>query len=261
MNKKYLILAGNRHFDDEDLYVKTYGKVTDFNYPNRWDNYLGVPKHLIPIKGEPLIHRTQRLLIENGAKDIFVTCNKENFSTYLIEGCTPLESISNKNLNYPDHEFFSTKDLINKDGITVILYGDIYFSESIIKDIVSKQEKDWYYYGRRISSQITGKIYGEHFSWYFHSDFIPELLDSAYKACEITEDLVKKYSTNPELIKYPWTMEESSKMTYRVMAKLDTLDPHEVEDTHWIEWDDETEDFDYPIDWDNWSRLLPHLAY
>ena len=28
----------------------------------RWGGYLGLPKHLVPIHGEPLLHRTVRLL-------------------------------------------------------------------------------------------------------------------------------------------------------------------------------------------------------
>jgi len=39
----------------------------------RWANYLGVPKHLAPVGGEPLIHRTIRQLKERGITDIIVT--------------------------------------------------------------------------------------------------------------------------------------------------------------------------------------------
>jgi choline kinase len=38
----------------------------------RWGNYLGVPKHLIPIDGEPIAKRTIRLLKDRGVSDIFL---------------------------------------------------------------------------------------------------------------------------------------------------------------------------------------------
>lgn len=48
------------------VFITAYGEST------RWNNYLGVPKHLIPIDDEPLIHRTVRLLKENGFDDIVI---------------------------------------------------------------------------------------------------------------------------------------------------------------------------------------------
>ena len=39
----------------------------------RWNNYIGIPKHLIEINGEPILARTVRLLKENGIDDIVIT--------------------------------------------------------------------------------------------------------------------------------------------------------------------------------------------
>jgi hypothetical protein len=259
MNKKYIILAGDRNLDNVEQYLNTYGKINPWGYPDRWDNYLGVPKHLIPIKGEPLIHRTQRLLLENGEKNIWVSCNKQNFESYVIPGCNPVETNFDKNSLYPDHEFSSTDGMENENGITVLLFGDIYYSEKIIKHLVDNKSEDWHYYARWKNSDTTGKIYGEMFAWYYNHSHIKKLKESAILSSELTKEYVRKHQIGE--LKYPWIMEESSKMTYRIMAGLDTEDPHGIENSKWVEWDDETEDFDYPIDWDKWSKNLPYLAY
>jgi hypothetical protein len=259
MNKKFIISAGDRQLDDEEQYFKLYKKKGFVGFPNRWNNYLGVPKHLIPIKGEPLIHRTQRLLLENGASDIWVSCNKQNFEKYVIDGCNPIETHFDRDSLYPDHEFLSTLNMENKNGITVQLFADIYYTEELIKELINNPSEDWHYYARRISSQITGKLYGEMFAWYYRHDHIEKLIECGTIASQLTSKYVKDYEEGKTT--YPWIMEESSKMTYRIMAGLNTEDPHAVENVHWIEWNDESEDFDYPIDWDNWSKRLPHLAY
>lgn len=259
MNKKYIISAGDRQLDYEEQYFKYYTRKLEIGYPDRWANHLGVPKHLIPIKGEPLIHRTQRLLLENGATNIWVSCNKKNFESYVIPGCNPVETYFDRESLYPDHEFMSTKGMENKDGVTVQLFGDVYYTEELIKHIIQNPSEDWHYYARRISSQITGKIYGEHFIWYYHISKLPRLIESSIKAAELTKKFIKDYEQG--VTPYPWIMEESSKMAYRIMAGLDPEDPHAIEKFNWIEWDDETEDFDYPIDWQLWSKRLPHLAY
>lgn len=253
-------MAGDRNQDKEEFYFSIYKTKQEHNYPNRWNNHLGVPKHLIPIKGEPLIHRTQRLLAQYGATNIEIKCNPDNFSKYLLPGSVGTAGLKNNSI-YDDHEFFSAAGLFNDNGITVMLFGDIYYSESLIKYMVENDSEDWFYYGRQISSVITGKEYGEHWGWHFHTKHIQPLTNCAERACAVAKQLIKQYEEDPEGTKYPWTMEETSKMCYRAMANIDLMDPHLIEDKHWIEWDDETEDFDYPEDWDKWAKNLPHLAY
>jgi len=259
MDKKFIILAGDRNLDNIDEYIKIYKEIYPLNQPDRWNNYLGVPKHLIPIKGEPLIHRTQRLLLQNNADNVWVSCNKRNVDSYIIPGCNWAETVFDKDSLYPDHEFSSTEGMSNESGITIQLYGDIYYTEELIKHLINNQSKDWHFYARWRNSEITKKIYGEMFAWYYNHTHINKLKQSAELASKLTKEYVEKYK-NGEM-GYPWIMEESSKMTYRIMAGLDTEDPHLKENFNWVEWDDETEDFDYPNDWDLWSKNLPHLAF
>lgn len=257
--KKFIIQAGSRTIDKNDTYLNYY-KGLDYDAGDRWNNYLGVKKHMIPIKGEPLIHRTQRILLENGATNVVVKCNKEDIDKYVIDGAVGIENPEIKHF-YPDHEFINSMPLLNQDGVTVLLWGDTYYSENIIKNICNNTSENWHYYARRRHSEITGKVCGEPYAWYFHDHHITDMLKSAEKSALITSQLIAEEGGNNPVANYGWKMEDTSKMTYRIMSNLDPEDPHEVESFHWIEWNDETEDFDYPEHWDNWSKRLPHLAY
>jgi hypothetical protein len=135
------------------------------------------------------------------------------------------------------------------------MWGDVYFSDKFIDHIVSNKSSDWHLYARRRNSDITGSIYGEDFAWYFNNDHIPQI----FKTSETMIPLLKQMENDQQL--YPWTMKESTKMLYRIMSGLDFDDPHKTDKNHWIEWDDETDDFDYPEDWIKWSERLPHLAF
>ena len=48
----------------------------------RWNDHLGIPKHLVEIGGETLLERTTRLLRENGIQDYIITCSDERYSQY-----------------------------------------------------------------------------------------------------------------------------------------------------------------------------------
>jgi len=50
----------------------------------RWNNYLGVPKQLIPINEEPLLKRTVRLLCDYGYSDIAIITHDDRLN---FEGC------------------------------------------------------------------------------------------------------------------------------------------------------------------------------
>ena len=261
MNKRFIILAGTRKTDYEEHYLKYYKDNKTKNSTDRWKSYLGVSKHLIPIKGEALIHRTQRLLKENGASEILVKCDKTDEERYLIEGSKFINPEINNSFAYPDYELFLCNSYFNQDGHTIILFGDVYYSEKIIKHLIFNQSKSWHYYARKRFSEITGSIYGEHFGWHFHSSQNKKLLEAGHKACEITLDLVKRSENGERISRQEWNMQDSASITYRVLCNLNVLDPYSTEYFHWVEWDDETEDFDYPIDWERWSNNLPNLAF
>jgi hypothetical protein len=210
----------------------------------RWKNYLGVPKHLIPIKGEPLIHRTQRLLKENKVDDIRVVCNKKDKQGYVAEYSFFEEPV------LPERswiqEWDGSRHLWNNQGKTIILYGDCYFTESLIKEMCKDVSDPWKAYARWSASNITGKGYDEMFGWCFLPQHHQELDAARERAIE----MVNKGSWWRCL---GWEV-------YRSAVGLPIEQYGGKEDVHAKHWHDESEDFDVPEDWNKWSSLNPGLV-
>lgn len=102
----------------------------------RWNNYLGVPKHLIEINGETLLGRTTRLLEENGITDFIITTSDPRYSIY---GNTA-----------PQTDFDCEVDRFEEtlvDGPICYLYGDVYYTENAIKTIINTEAEDVLFFG------------------------------------------------------------------------------------------------------------------
>src|SRR3972149_2869907 len=96
----------------------------------RWNNYLGVKKHKVKIDGEELINRTCRLF---------------NSSTIIEEKYNETNTEVDKLL--------ATKKYW-KDR-TIILFGDVYFTEDAIKKILENQEHSLVFFERKGPSVLT----------------------------------------------------------------------------------------------------------
>ena len=96
----------------------------------RWNNYHNIPKHLIEIGGETLLARTVRLLRENDARaDIVIT------------------SYEPQN-NHLEIDRF-TEELIADD--VCFLYGDTFYSESVIQKIADTPAEKLLFFGNERS--------------------------------------------------------------------------------------------------------------
>lgn len=99
----------------------------------RWKNYLGVPKHLVEINGETLLGRTTRLLKERGI-DYVITGNDERYKEY---GRLIKQSFNDCEID----RFEPVKEPV------CYLYGDVYYTESAINRIISRQTNDIVFFG------------------------------------------------------------------------------------------------------------------
>ena len=98
-----------------------------------------IPRQLTKINGEILIHRTIRLLKENGVKDIIITSHDKRFDNL---GATRYEPKNNYYIpdktNYKKNKGYWLNafpiELLN-EPIT-FLFGDVYYSENAIKKII-----------------------------------------------------------------------------------------------------------------------------
>lgn len=140
---------------------------------SRWDNHLGIPKHLAKIGGEPLIARTVRLLNELAAGEVIVTSHD---SRYEFPGSRRYEPLNNK----LEIDRFTT-ELIDDD--TCFLYGDTYYTENAMKTIMRTETDDLCFFGN-VKSIVAVKVKnGEIFS--HHVDRVRQLyLDGEIDKCK-----------------------------------------------------------------------------
>ena len=105
----------------------------------RWANYMGVPKHLVEIGGEPIIGRTVRLLNEmmDGKCEVIITSHDER---YEFEGSRRHEPLNN---NLEIDRF--TQELIADN--TCFLYGDTYYTEEALREILETENEDVLFFG------------------------------------------------------------------------------------------------------------------
>ena len=126
----------------------------------RWNNYMGVPKHLALVDGEPVLGRTVRLLREVAAEaadqepEIIITSHDER---YEFEGATRHEPENNI---YEIDRF--TTELVCDD--MCFLYGDTVY---VLADIVASDAEDILFYGNRKSVVAVrigdAKLFRKHF--------------------------------------------------------------------------------------------------
>lgn len=189
----------------------------------RWGNYTGVPKHLININGEPLLHRTVRLLKENNVENIIISAFDEN---YHLPGTMLHKPLSNK---WETDKF--NLELIEED--ICFIYGDCYLTEEAIKTIVETPTDDILVFGRNKPSEINKKEYGELFAFKVKNA-------DKFKKCVsyIRDEVIAGRNRGGG-----WELYSHIGCPFILI-------------------DDRSEDFDYPKDFDRWleyenSSLLP----
>lgn len=189
----------------------------------RWGNYMGIPKQMAPINGEPILLRTVRQLKERGC-NIFLTVPKIDFFGK-IDG---VEQIIGKDEIEID-KFLNAKE---KTG-AIIFWGDTYFTDEAMDTIIGS-DFDFRFFGRRGRSTITGKKWGELF---------------AVKTNAMVMEKAAELRTMAPKLKRCASWE-----LYRLICGY-PLTIHKVGD-HFTNIDDLTDDIDYPIDYNNFIKKI-----
>lgn len=128
-------------------------------------------KQLITIGGETLLRRQVRLLKENGVHDIFIATRHDALKTKGADLYHPIDN------NYEIDRFSSSRALWNEYGITLYLYGDVYYTEEAIKTIIGKQtERMWF--GRYGSEGEIKNQNSEIFAFCFKADEHQKISDA-----------------------------------------------------------------------------------
>lgn len=207
---------------------------------SRWNNYLNSPKHLINIEGERLLDRTVRLLVERGIKDIYIVVKEEDLRYSSKDAKNYVANIDYQE-NADADKFLSSKGLWNKNGRTLVVYGDCYFTEEAMDLIVNNPSQEWTLFCRPSRSKVTGSKWPE----CFVQSFYPADLESHELALHRIASLYKN-----KLISRCGGWEH-----YRAMIGLpDNLVQSSIMKDKFVEINDWTEDFDYPDDYEAWIK-------
>jgi hypothetical protein len=129
----------------------------------KWRGYLnGIPSHLAPVPpdGTPLLLRTVAQ-VRQFTTDINVTAPDGDWR-YKLPGTTHHVRGEGE-----PSEYASTRALWNERGRTVLLLGDVYWTDEAIGRVLTEPADDFRVFGRFGPSKVTGTPYGEMFaaSW------------------------------------------------------------------------------------------------
>lgn len=208
----------------------------------RWDNYLNRPKHLIEIDKEPILSRTVRQVKAHGADKVWIVSKKETASLYKKKAGADI-FIPTFNPDMVDADkFYNSRELWNKEGRTIILYGDVYFSDLAMDSIMGWSDTQFRLFGRAFDSKITGTAYGECFAQSFYEGDQDNYLAALRRIARL----------------YKWGLigRCGGWEHYRAMLGF----PDELIRRHFVgekftNIDDWTDDFDYPKDYDRFIEL------
>jgi len=204
---------------------------------DKWGGYLGVPRHFIEIDGERLIDRTVRQFAPSGP--VIVSGPDER---YAVEGASWYRPEPE-----PEHLdadiLLSTRDLWSRRERTVLALGDTWFSDAAVVAITSHAPMEWTYFGRKDGSRYSETDYGELFALSFWPPNIAGGLSAMLDVLERQRHGLWRGGL--------WEH-------YRVMQGIDPL-VHEIRDG-FVEIDDETDDFDFPAQYETWLRNYHRMA-
>lgn len=211
----------------------------------RWGDHLGGPKHLAPLCGERLLHRTVRLA-SRYTGDIRIVVADPDDERYHVPGAT-VEPAKLNPANRDADKFLSSRHLWAGDRRTVILYGDVWFSDDAMQSIFSLRPyaDGWHAYLRFTESAITGTPWGENFA-----HVIDPVAHDRYEAN--LHRLVELQRSGKLPRSGGWEQ-------YRAMCGVgdDKLTAHRDYGNATV-IDDWTDDFDFPSDWDTWCWKWAH---
>jgi hypothetical protein len=187
----------------------------------RWDNYLGVPKHLTIIDGEKLIERTVRMLLQRAEQDITILSPKIYDSRYQVEG-----AIYRPTTGLDDCFWEMFTDLTESNDTYVLLGGDVWYSDACMDEIM-RPFSQYRWVGQLMPNFRTGQM---------HEEIWAIMFEPAYRSLlSETLDDEKKKSPHPTAWNVYRVLKEKKPDIFTIVS-------------------DETCDMDCPHDYTNWMK-------
>jgi hypothetical protein len=199
----------------------------------RWNNYRGTPKHFLNVEGEVLIERTIRQF-SRYTDDILVVGSGQEYSFSNTSLFIP--AVTDTDVRFGDMlKFYSSMHLWS-DVRTVLVFGDVYFTDDAVSRIMSS-DLDFTFLLR---SNPRGQAGGRR-----------EVFALSFKGSmnQVISDAILKH------IKGRSALQAGGWFLYNSLVR-----PNYVYNNNHIDIDDWTTDFDYPDDIELWeSRRADQL--
>jgi hypothetical protein len=212
---------------------------------SRWNNYLDCPKHLVPIHGIPLLKRNINLFKNKFQIESFYVSIREESkrNIYNIDPCIRFYLSNEIKLNDPPYKTLISFLKFSKEN-TLILLGDVLFSEDCVEKIYTNSKEEFKVYGRKYLSKITNKPYGELFAFYIPQHFKKTFIEAVLETEQLFKNGLLQRWSGWELISYIYSNKTPSDIMHVFNKRLFP--------ESFVEIDDYTEDFDTPEDYNKY---------
>ncbi|ACF13717.1 hypothetical protein Ctha_1254 [Chloroherpeton thalassium ATCC 35110] len=191
---------------------------------SKWGYYLGIPKPLIQINKEPLLHRTLRLLKGHKISDVTIVATD------------PILEQKGYSFFKPEASRWFVETVLSTESLwqeqNIFLMGDVFYTQEAIKTIVASADK-LKFFGRPGKSMYSHKAHGEVFGITFSNEASQQVKAHGEKVIQAAKSLGHGKA---------WQL-------YRSLAGFG-LDEKQVETAYFQVIDDFTDDFDTPEEYD-----------
>jgi len=197
---------------------------------SKWGRHLGVPSHFAPLTrhgGQPLIERTIEQLKPYGHEVHVLTPSDPAY--------VGLPATRHIIQEYKQSEFEASRPLWDLEGRTILLLGDVYFTDQAIERIMLFAKRQYMAFGRFGPSKITGTPYGELFAATWYGEHVPQMDKHLLNVHNLRAE--GKVTRPPG-----WMLLRSWQGT--------PIARHKVLPKHFVEINDETDDIDFPVDYE-----------
>lgn len=167
----------------------------------RWAWYLGKPKQFVDFDGEPMLHRTVRQCNERGITP-FVVAPVAGGNEWDVPGATRVDARHSRETMGGTDRYWSSRHLWSFDGPTVILHGDVWFSDEALRRIFEEVGGDWRAFVRPGGNKLTGKPGAEMFGCSFGPEAQPEFLAGMEAVADLFSRRVITRSIGLEVWRY-----------------------------------------------------------